>query len=168
MFNITKLLQTSINLDNQMFEQRDLLIGPSAYLQHAMINLDQALSNLYQVSDNQYELHFGEKIRFDQTQAYTLTLHWCLVISARLKWTHLVVLDAKQWQKIQAAKPATKMADFDKEFLAIKNLLLQSYYTHRQADFKHAWHLLLKLGLVDYQLDPSVIMETQAKLNDLI
>lgn len=168
MFNVTKLLQTSINLDNQMFEQRDLLIGPSAHLQHAMINLDQALSNLYQVSDNQYELHFGKAVKFNQLQAYTLVLHWALVISARLKWTHLVVLDDEQWQKIQTLEPTTKMVELDKEFLAIKNLLFQSYYTHRQTYFKHAWHLLLKLGLIDYRLDPAKIVATQAELNDLI
>ncbi|WP_056993847.1 hypothetical protein [Limosilactobacillus ingluviei] len=160
MLDFTKLLQAAISLDNQLFEKRDLLLGPTAHLQHAVLNADQALTTLYG-GQSKYSLRAGQVKKSTEQQAedFAHVLFWFLVVSARLKWTHLVVMTPEEYQKLVTATPCTKLVDLDREALAIKNLFLQSYYTHRQADFRHAWHLLLKMGLVDYQVNPTKLMQ---------
>ncbi len=155
MLDLSASLQGAIRLDNALFEERDLLIGPTAHLQHAVVNADRALTALFE-DQSDYQLEKPEKAA-EKARQFARTLHWFLVVSARLQWTHLIVLSPAQYDQLCGVEPATELADLDREYLAIKHLFLQSYYTHRQEDFRHAWHALLKLGLVDYQLSEEAV-----------
>lgn len=165
MLDITKLLQDTIDFDNQVIEKRDLLLGPASHLQEILVQCDQALARFYQPDINYTLRPQQRKSDADVLlEYYVETLHWFLLYSARKQWTHLVVISQDGFKKIMSAKPSTKLVDLDKEYLAIKYLLFTSYYTHRQEDFRHAWHMLLKMGLVDFKLEPARIEEVHEQL----
>ncbi len=83
-----------------------------------------------------------------------------------MQWTHLVVLDDQAWQRITDAKRSTKLADLNKSYLAIKHFLSDAYFNHQQESFRYAWHLLLKMGISDWQLTPDQISSAyQAMIN---
>lgn len=152
MLNLTAMLQTAIALDNQQAALVEPPVGPATRLELAMTNLTLALA---QVAAAQGWPTAGQpgspKVApvQDQQRAYVTALNAALVFAARKQWTHLVVLDAAGWDQLMQAPAGTKLADQAKAYLASQNFFLQSYFSHRQADFVHGWHLLLKFGLVD-------------------
>lgn len=166
MLNITQLLQDAIYFDNQVIDHRDLLMGPNGHLQEIVVNCDRALAACYQpaidygmVKNNINVLSHDEVLR-----RFVITVHWFLLYSARKQWTHLVVMDEKDYQRLINSKEAVQLPKLDQQYLTIKYFLLASYYTHRQADFRHAWHLLLKFGLVDLHLTAHEIMHQHEEL----
>ena len=68
------------------------------------------------------------------------------------------------WQRLTSADRATKVVDKNKEYLAIVRLLGDVQFSPQQEAFSHAWHLFLKMGLVDWQLTPDEISETCKEL----
>ena len=91
---------------------------------------------------------------------FALALLWALAAGRRKterQWTHLIVLSAEQWQRISGADKKDQLADLNREYLAIKNLLNGAYVSRHQEDLRHAWHLLLKLGIVDFEISPAEI-----------
>ena len=113
MLDITKLLQSSISIDRQMTEQKDILLSPEARQINAMTTLDVELAKLYQLS---------------------------------------------HWNEVWHDQEAENLTELTRQFVKVIFFLYGAYFEHRQADFKHAWHLLLKLGLVDLKLDDQKIM----------
>ncbi|KRM80119.1 hypothetical protein FC35_GL000377 [Limosilactobacillus coleohominis DSM 14060] len=73
-------------------------------------------------------------------------------------------MDEDSYHKLIQAKPVSKLADQDQQYLTIKYFLFTSYYTHRQADFRHAWRLLIKYCLVDLKLSTDAIMQEHERL----
>lgn len=166
MLNITQLLQDAIYFDNQVIDQRDLLMGPTAHLQEILVRCDQSLADCYQPAisyafDNQSVVRPSHQAVVEN---FVTTLHWFLLFSARKQWTHLVVMSTTDYHHLMTSEPVKQLADQDKEYLTIKYFLFASYYTHRQEDFRHAWHLLLKYGLVDLQLSEEEIMAEHERL----
>ncbi|EHS87019.1 hypothetical protein PS3_16408 [Limosilactobacillus gastricus PS3] len=164
MLDITKLLQSSISFDRQMTEQKDILLGPEARQINAMTTLDIELGKLYQLSHWNEVWHDQETENLTElTRQFVRVIFWLLLFSAQKQWTHLVVMTPADYEHIKQLPPQSKVADQDKLYLSIKNFLYGAYFEHRQADFKHAWHLLLKLGLVDLKLDDQKIMTSFAE-----
>lgn len=166
MLNITQLLQDAIYFDNQVIDQRDLLMGPTAHLQEILVRCDQSLTACYQPAINYaFEREqVGQPRHQELVKRFVTTLHWFLLFSARKQWTHLVVMSTTDYHYLMTSKPVKQLGDQDKEYLTIKYFLFASYYTHRQEDFRHAWHLLLKYGLVDLQLAEQEIMTEHERL----
>ena len=75
-----------------------------------------------------------------------------------------MVLSAEQWQRIVDAKKQDQLAELNREYLAIKNLLNGAYVSRHQEDLRHAWHLLLKLGIVDFGISPAEITSAYQQL----
>ncbi|WP_295747110.1 hypothetical protein [uncultured Limosilactobacillus sp.] len=98
---------------------------------------------------------------------YCRTLNLFLLWSAKRQWTHLVVLGDDDWQRLTEAKLAEKVTDKNKQYLAIVRLLGNVQFSHQQESFRHAWHLFLKMGLVDWQLTPAEISTTSQQLAKL-
>lgn len=165
MLDITKLLQDSIYYDNKVLENRDLLMGPESHLQEILLRFLKALDQSYQPSIN-YGLDGHEHLLDHQEQLsrFTEAMHWLLLFSARKQWTHLIVIDPKEYQRILNADVADDFKELDKEYLTITNLVMNAYYTHQQDYFCHAWHLFLKLGLVDWHLNEKEIMSCHQQL----
>lgn len=165
MLDITKLLQDSIYLDNRLLDERDLPMGPESHLQEIMVRFSKALANAYEPDIN-YDISGKQQLldHSGQLTRYTEAMHWLLLFSARKQWTHLLVMDKADYQRIVQADANQDFNDFDKEYLTILHLVMSAYYTHQQDYFRHAWHLFLKLGLVDWQLSEQEIMDCHDQL----
>lgn len=165
MLNITQLLQDAIYCDNQVIDRRDLLMGPTSHLQEIIVRCEQSLAECYQPEINYSFTEQTRELSHEELlQRYVTAIHWFLLYSARKQWTHLVVMSDESYQRLVDSKVSQHLADSDKQYLTIQYFLLASYYTHRQEDFRHAWHLLLKYGLVDLKLLPEEIMTTHEKM----
>ena len=164
MLDITKLLQDAIYLDNQLIDKRDLLLGPEGHLREIMVRLDQSLTSCYQSKFDYGLVKHQALTHTELLQAYTVAMQWMLIFSARNQWTHLVVMDKDAFQRIIAADPADKATVADQQYLAIKQFMFSAYTTHQQDYYRHAWHLFLKWGLVDLQLEENEIMQAHDQL----
>ncbi len=164
MLDITKLLQDAIYLDNQLIDQRDLLLGPEGHLREIMVRFDQAMAKCYQPGFN-YGLTQHDSLTHDElVKNYTVALQWMLIFSARKQWTHLVVMKKADYERLVGADPVDKATTADQQYLAIKKFMFSAYTTHQQDYYRHAWHLFLKWGLVDLQLSEKEIMQSHDQL----
>lgn len=149
--DITPMLHAIIDLELAVDDAQKLLLGPDARLQTIYVQLDLQLSDFAQTAGWADVLHPDYQADRDQLlTVYVRTLALFLLLSAKRQWTHLVVLDDQQWQRVATADKKTKLADLNREYLAVKNFLNSAYFTRRQEDFRHAWHLWLKVGQVDF------------------
>lgn len=154
MLDITKMLHAVIDLEYDIDDAKELLIGPAARRQTIIVWLDTQLAAF--ADDAAWAKALSKKPinRSKMTNHYLKCVALMLLYSAKRQWTQLVVMDDRTWQRIITADQSTKLADLNKEYLAIKHFLGGAYYSHRQADFRHAWHLLLKMGIVDFNIQP--------------
>lgn len=163
--NITKMLHEVIDLELTVDDALELMIGPEARLQTAYLQLDLQLSACAKVAGWADVLHPDHRIDRPQLlKDYVQALAWFLLASAKRQWTHLIALDQQQWQRITDAEEKTKLADLNREYLAVKNFLNSAYFSRRQEDFRHAWHLWLKMGLVDFGFTPAEISAAYQKM----
>lgn len=150
MLDITKMLHSVVSLELTIDDAKELLIGPATRQQTIFVQLDIQLANFAQEAGWADVLEQKQADQVAARQDYLKCLALFLLFSAKKQWTHLVVMDDAQWQRITTAKKSVKLDELNKEYLAIKHFLNGAYYSHRQEDFRHAWHLLLKMGLVDF------------------
>ncbi|WP_242360984.1 hypothetical protein [Limosilactobacillus antri] len=156
--DITKLLHEAIDLELAADDAYELLIGPETRQQTVYLQLDLQLSRFADLAGWADVLQTGQPANHRQlTAQYVKVLALFLLFSAKRQWTHLVVLSAEQWQRIVGAKKQDQLAELNREYLAIKNLLNGAYVSRHQEDLRHAWHLLLKLGIVDFGISPAEI-----------
>lgn len=149
MINWTTLLHQVIDLELDVDEAKELTIGPEARKQTIFVALDVELAKL---ANSNGWFNVLDQPTEDAPKAfehYLKSLELLLLFSAKQQWTHLIVMDQKQWDLIKRTKQTTKLADLNKQYLAIKHFLNDAYYNHRQESFRHAWHLLIKWGMVD-------------------
>lgn len=164
MFNITKMLHKIIDLELEVDDAKELMIGPDARRQTIFVELDQALSRMAAAAGWYKVVNPVELDHSRLTKEYAQAVALMLLFSAKMQWTHLDVLDEATANRITAAKQSTKLADLNKSYLAIKHFLNDGYYNHQQESFRHAWHLLLKMGLVDWQLTVSEVTAAYEKM----
>lgn len=162
------MLHSIIDLELAVDDAKELLMGPEARRQTIFVQLDIKLSAFAETAGWSDVLQ--EKPVLDHAklvELYVQTLALFLLYSAKRQWTFLVVLSDEQWQRITGAEKKDKIADLDREYLAVKNFLNGAYYNRRQEDFRHAWHLLLKIGIVDLNITPAEISASyQAMIAD--
>lgn len=168
MLDITKMLHTVVDLELTVDDAKELLIGPETRQQTIFVQLDYQLANFAQATGWADVLEEGTADPVAARQSYLKSLALLLLFSAKKQWTHLVVMDDDQWQRVTTAKQSTKLADLNKEYLAIKHFLNDAYYSHRQEDFRHAWHLLLKMGIVDFGYQPADLQKGYLALLDKV
>lgn len=156
--DITKLLHEAIDLELVADDAYELLIGPETRQQTIYLQLDVQLSRFASLAGWADVLHVNQPATHQQLVAqYVKVVALFLLFSAKRQWTHLIVLSAEQWQRISGADKKDQLADLNREYLAIKNLLNGAYVSRHQEDLRHAWHLLLKLGIVDFEISPAEI-----------
>lgn len=158
--NITKMLHQVIDLELAVDDAKELEIGPRVRQQTIFTALDVELAKLAD-STGWYKVLSNEQAdRPSLLNHYVNAVELLLLYSAKRQWTHLVVIDDPTLKRITTADRATKLADLNKEYLAVKHFLQGGFYSNRQDDFRHAWHLLLKMGLVDFKLSDQEIAAT--------
>lgn len=72
------------------------------------------------------------------------------------QWMHLVVLEEAELTKL-ARFPH---GNLNNHYLGLKSMLWNCYLRHSQDDYKHLWRSYLKLGLVEFELSTTDIMNT--------
>ncbi len=153
MLDLTTLLQQSIRLDRDITMRQKIHWKPADRLQNAMVSLDVELAEMANTSEwfKVWKIHKG-KADEGKTERETLlneyvdAMDFFFLVAAIQQWTHLVPITADDLDKI-SNKPVT---DLNKQYLAIKHLLYDAYFNHRQVSYKHAWHVFLKIGLVEF------------------
>lgn len=156
--DITELLHSVIDLELAIDDAQELMIGPVARQQTIYAQLDLKLSEFTRNAGWLDVLKQAKPVEHSQlVQTYTEALALFLLFSAKRQLTHLVVLSDEQWERITNAEKKDKLADLNQEYLAIKNFLNGAFFSRRHEDFRHAWHLFLKLGLVDFEIKPAEI-----------
>ncbi|MGX5165430.1 hypothetical protein ACWKST_06440 [Limosilactobacillus reuteri] len=166
MLDITKMLHQIIDLELKIDDEKELMIGPETRKQTIFVNLDISLSNMAEAAGWYKVVNPSEVDKEDLLKSYVESVALLLLYSAKMKWTHLVVLDDQAWQRITDAKRSTKLAGLNKSYLAIKHFLSDAYFNHQQESFRHAWHLLLKMGISDWQLTPDQISDAYQAMID--
>lgn len=164
MLDITKLLHTVIDLELAIDDSQELMIGPQTRQQTIYLHLDQALSKFADAAGWANVLTKEHQSHVDVTKCYVRVLALFLLFSVKRQWTHLIVISDEEWQRITNAEAKDKLADLNKEYLAVKNFLNASFYSRRQDDFRHAWHLILKMGIIDFQIKPAEIMDAYQQM----
>lgn len=166
MLDITKMLHQIIDLELKIDDEKELMIGPETRKQTIFVDLDISLSNMAEAAGWYKVVNPREADKEDLLKSYVQSVALLLLYSAKMQWTHLVVLDDQAWQRITNAKSSTKLADLNKSYLAIKHFLSDAYFNHQQKSFRHAWHLLLKMGISDWQLTPDQISDAYQAMID--
>lgn len=164
MINWTTLLHQVIDLELDVDDAKELEIGPEARQQTIFVALDVELAKLAESSGWFDVLDQPAKDEQAIKSHYLKAIELFLLFSAKKQWTHLIVMDEKQWQLIDRAKATTKLTELNKQYLAIKHFLNDAYYNHRQESFRHAWHLLIKWGMVDLGLSSDQITAGYKKM----
>ncbi|KRL01327.1 hypothetical protein FC81_GL001470 [Liquorilactobacillus capillatus DSM 19910] len=80
---------------------------------------------------------------------------FCRVGNQR-KWTYLMLLSDEQTIQLQQKWASQAVA---KLFMILQQQLNKSFFERQNQPFLHAWHLLLKFGLVELEYTPSEIEE---------
>ena len=88
-------------------------------------------------------------------QNYVQTMNLFLWLALAEQWTHLVVLEADELEKLQRMPKR----DLNAHYLGIKNMLWNCYLQGNQTSYKHAWHSFIKFGLVELNLSQDNIQE---------
>ncbi|MBB1070275.1 hypothetical protein H5S40_08940 [Limosilactobacillus sp. RRLNB_1_1] len=166
MLDITKMLHQIIDLELKIDDEKELLIGPEVRKQTIFLDLDISLSDMAEAAGWYKVINPNEADKKKLLKAYAEVMGLFLLFSAKMQWTHLVVLDEEAWRRITDAKRATKLADLNKSYLAIKHFLSDAYFNHQQESYRHAWHLLLKMGIVDWKLTPEQITKAYQAMID--
>lgn len=156
--NLANMLQTSIQFRNQFNYDHQVAVRPEEGLRMDYVSLNVALTELAS-SMGWYRL--GESVpEVDQAtllKQYIDVLNHVFWVAARQTWSHLIVLDDEKLKALVAKRPAKSLSQ---QFLTTQHFLDQSLFERQQAAFEHAWHLILKLGLVDLQFDQDQIEAT--------
>lgn len=153
MLDLTKLQQQSIRLDQDITARQAIHWQPVERLQNAMVSLDVELAEMANTSEwfKVWKIHKG-KADAGKTHRETLlneyvdAMDFFFLVAAIQQWTHLMPMTADALAEL-GEKKAT---DLNKQYLAIKHLLYDAYFDHRQVSYQHAWHVFLKIGLVDF------------------
>lgn len=135
--------------DRQADDDNSVLVGAQAHQDNIMTTIIIKWSQCAQLAG--WNL-LRKDYQADQQKlltAYCQCLNLMLLWAAKRQWTHLVVLDDDGWQRIAEADQSTKVQDLNKQFLAITRLLTDVQFSHSQDSYRHAWHMILKFGLVD-------------------
>jgi len=163
MLDITKLLHSSIELDHEIAYDRQIAMKPEKSLENVYVALDVELAEIANTAEwfkvwktHKGKADEGKTHRETLLNEYVDAMDFFLLASAKHQWTHLIVLDRDGIEKIKGMPVA--LQNLNKEYLAIKHMLNSAYFEHRQDDFKHAWRLFLKLGLVEFGYSEDEIM----------
>ena len=153
MLDLTTLLQQSIRLDQDITRRQAIHLKPETRLQNAMVSLDVELAEMANTSEwfKVWKIHKG-KADAGKTHRETLlneyvdAMDFFFLVAAIQQWTHLIPMTAEEITELSEKRPT----DLNKQYLAIKHLLYDAYFNHRQVSYKHAWHVFLKIGLVEF------------------
>lgn len=160
--NLSAMLQRAIQKENQRWYELDVAMAPEERLRRAYTVALQAINQLVTQTEQTSLAKSVDPV--DQSgvlRAYVAVIDGFFQVAARQSWSQLIVMTDSALAKL-GQKPRAK--SLNQQVLSIEELLLKSHFERQQPAFEHAWHLVLKWGLVDLGLQSEAI--ENAFLND--
>lgn len=156
--NLTQMLKNSVLYHRSRELHSRFRYLPQVRLKNAYVVLDVLLAKLAG-SIGWYDDQVPKRTPELRKRILSLYVegmdHFFLV--ANLKNWNQEMMDSDQELDHLAARKKTKY--LSQLYLAIKNMLYDSYFNHNGNDLMYAWKLYLKLGLSDLELSKSAINE---------
>lgn len=156
--DIANLLQTTIQQRTQFNYEHQVAVKPEEGLRIDYVVLNVALSHLADLM-GWYKL--GQDVSPAEKETLLQAYHDVIIatfhVAARQTWSHLVVMKPDD---LAALKKKQRAKSLSQQFLATQHFIDQSLFERQQAAFKHAWHLILKLGFVDLGFSEDDIQQT--------
>ncbi|GAJ25414.1 dimeric dUTPase [Liquorilactobacillus sucicola DSM 21376 = JCM 15457] len=121
---------------------------------------EEKTAALYLELNNRLAILFSRAAAEKETAA--LLESYCDVLCAffrvgnHQKWTYLMLLSDEQIEQLQHKWVSRSLA---KLFMILQQQLNKSFFERQNRPFQHAWHLLLKFGLVELGFTPAQIEE---------
>jgi dimeric dUTPase (all-alpha-NTP-PPase superfamily) len=154
MLDLAELLRLSRKLNQDISYGKQIHQKPKDQRNTVYVGLDVELSEIANTSewfktwkDHKGKADEGKTPHETLLEEYVDGLDMFLWLSLTEQWTHMVVLEEDELQKI-AHMPKR---DLNEHYIGIKTMLWSAYHRHSQEDYAHAWHSFLKLGLVELE-----------------
>ncbi|QBO35285.1 2-deoxyuridine 5-triphosphate nucleotidohydrolase [Periweissella cryptocerci] len=169
MLDLTELLRLSRKLNQDIAYVKQIHQKPADLRNTVYVALDVELAEIANTAEwfKTWKTHKG-KAQADMTLAETLleeyvdAMDMFLWLALTEQWTHLVVLEEDELQKI-ARMPKR---DLNAHYIGIKTMLWSAYHRKNQQDYAHAWHSFIKLGLVELGFTEDEIQTAFVKKNE--
>ncbi|GAX02713.1 dUTPase [Secundilactobacillus pentosiphilus] len=145
--DLANLLQTAIQRRNQYNYEHQVEVSSEEGLRIDYVALSVSLAHLadlmgwFKLGQAKAAVSSEELLK-----AYIDVIDHTFQVAARQTWSHLIVMKPDDLKRLEQKRPAKSLSQ---QYLATINFLDQSYFDRQQLAFQHAWHLILKLGLVD-------------------
>lgn len=148
------MLAASVELNRQIEMKRQLVWQPDHRLANAFVALDVELSEMANTSEwfKVWKTHRGKQdegltSRATLLNEYVDAMDFFLLIANLKNWNKIIVDSQSELTTITAKKAEEFL---DKQYLILKQMIFKTYFAHSESSYKHAWHLFLKFGLVDF------------------
>ena len=167
MLDTAKLLRLSREAKQTISLNRNFRQKPADWRKTVYINLDVQLGLLADQLGwfKGWQNMPAMAINATTINNYVQTLNLFLWIAQVEQWTHLVVLEESELTKL--AKMPKR--DLNAHYLGIKSMLWNCYLQGDQASFKHAWHSIIKFGLVELALKQDFLQQAfEEQINTLV
>lgn len=152
--NLPAMLQTAIQVENKRWYDHAYAMQPEERLRRAYVVAQTAMSQLIDLTGQTALAHQNAADSKSVLTAYVAVVDAFFQIAARQSWSQLIVMTPDEQVAITQKRPAKSL---NQQALAVQQFLLHSYFDRQQAAFKHAWHLVLKWGLVDLAVDAKLL-----------
>ncbi|MFC5188921.1 dUTP diphosphatase [Pediococcus cellicola] len=163
------MLQASIQLDRSIAEDKQLAMSWDARIKNTVLSLDVELSEVANTSEwfkvwKQHKGKHDENLSVRQTLLveYVDAIDFFLLFASQKQWVENVDLTQAQFDKLATDSKELNLTD---TYLAIKSMLFSSFVGNRPDNFRHAWHLYLKLGMVGFKFSASEIEDAFYRKN---
>lgn len=152
--DIPKMLQTSVQLDRSIATEKQLTLNGSARIKNTLLSLDVELSEVANTSEwfkvwkeHKGKHDDGKTVRETLLFEYVDAIDFFLVFASQKQWVENVDLTNEQFEKLA---DKTSKLDLTSTYLSVKSMLFSSQVSNRPDNFRHAWRLYLKLGMVGF------------------
>lgn len=169
MIDYESLIQQATSSFNLKGQKGQLLLNSKSKKDKILINLDLALSKLADDS-MRYRMYKEELSQIDATsynkrllKDYLTVMNLYILFADCNNWLDIIILSSNEQNRISKLKADS---DFNKIYLSIKKMLLNSYYNHDKKDFNFSWKMFNKFGIVDIVIDVEKINDNFGQLNN--
>ncbi|MCH5463385.1 2-deoxyuridine 5-triphosphate nucleotidohydrolase [Lactobacillus sp. LC28-10] len=155
--DLANLLQTAIQRRNQFNYENHVEISQEEGLRNEYVALSTSLAHLADLM-GWYQLRQESRTVAPEEllQAYLEVIEHSFQVAAKQTWSQLIVMKPADLDKLAHKRPAKSLSQ---QYLSILHFVDQSFFDRQQDAFRHAWHLILKLGFVDLGFSGEQIQE---------
>ena len=156
--NVSQMLKDSVLYHRSKELHSRFRYLPMVRVKNAYVILDVILAKLAS-SIGWYQNHVparNQSLRHRILTRYVRGLDYYLLIANLKNWNQVVLVSDRELDNLGGKKPTRFLSQL---YLAIKNMLYDSYFKHNLNDFMYSWKLYLKLGLSDLHFSKATLTQ---------